>query len=240
VQLAGRPVESDPSAGEWVARAVAGRQPGTVGSLVPPVFEAYARVLHPAYRYADDDDVEVGWAEVAAFNGTTAHALMQWPSITGSWDYVRDDDQPEVWNGAPDEGHLPAALAARMAAVLAGHTTTPDDCWFGIWHGFEFLSGGSPTLSVPGREYWLLRGPVELAAANLAAEPSEQSANLWWPADRAWCVATDIDLMSTYVGGSQAAIAALLAVPGVDAWPASPQHPVGFDADRINPSPQRL
>jgi hypothetical protein len=234
-------VETDRSAGEWIARAVSGRPHGTVGSLVPPVFAAYARVLHPAYRYEDDDDAEVSWTEVAAFNGTAAHALVQWPSLTGSWDYVRDDDQPEVWNGAPDEGHLPAALAARLAAVLTHHTTTPADCWFGIWQGFEFLSGvagQAPTL-MGHREYWLLRGPVELAAANLAAEPSEQSANLWWPADRAWCVATDIDLMSTYVGGSEAAIEALLATPGVEAWPASAEDPVGFGADRVNPAPQR-
>jgi hypothetical protein len=240
VHLAGRPVESDPSAGEWIVRAVGVRPPGTVGSLVPPVFAAYARVLHPAYRYEDDDDVEVPWGEVADFNRTTAHALMQWPSITGSWDFVRDDDQPELWNRAPDEGHSPAALAARLAGVLTGQTTTPGDCRFGIWHGFGLVDGDSPPLVTPHREYWLLRGPVELAAANLAAEPAEQSANLWWPADRAWCVTTDIDLMSTYVGASEAGVAALLETPGVEAWPASPDDPVGFDADRVNPSPERF
>ena len=28
------------------------------------------------------------------------------------------------------------------------------------------------------------------------------SPSIWWPEDRAWCVATDIDLFDTYVGGS--------------------------------------
>ena len=28
--------------------------------------------------------------------------------------------------------------------------------------------------------------------------------NLWWPADRAWRVASDIDLPSTYLGGTRA------------------------------------
>ena len=65
----------------------------------------------------------------------------------------------------------------------------------------------------------LSRGPVERAAANFAEEPPEQSANLWWPDDRAWFVATDVDLMTTYVGGSAACIADLLAADGLEAPP---------------------
>jgi hypothetical protein len=37
-----------------------------------------------------------------------------------------------------------------------------------------------------------------------------ESPNLWWPDDRAWCVATEIDLDSTYVGGSATMIRELL------------------------------
>src|SRR5690349_23203664 len=44
-------------------------------------------------------------------------------------------------------------------------------------------------------------------------------ANLWWPDDRAWCVVTDIDLTSTYVGGSAGCIGELLAHTGLEAWP---------------------
>jgi hypothetical protein len=36
------------------------------------------------------------------------------------------------------------------------------------------------------------------------------SPNLWWPGDRAWCVATDIDLDSTYVAGGAALVLDLL------------------------------
>ena len=35
--------------------------------------------------------------------------------------------------------------------------------------------------------------------------------NLWWPEDRAWCCATDIDHVSSYVGGSRAFIGEILA-----------------------------
>lgn len=30
--------------------------------------------------------------------------------------------------------------------------------------------------------------------------------SLWWPDDRTWCVATEIDFRWTYVGGSQVCI----------------------------------
>ncbi len=82
----------------------------TIGSLVPPVFEAYARVFHPARRQGEAGaDVEVPWAEVAAFNGRHAHAGMQWTAIIGSWKHLHEDTQPGVWDVEPDEGSLPAA-----------------------------------------------------------------------------------------------------------------------------------
>jgi hypothetical protein len=236
VQFTGRQPETDLSPAAWVAAGTAGARGATVGALVPRGFAAHARVLHPAYRYAGDDDVEVSWREVAGANGTTIHPLVQWPGVTGGWEYVTEESQPPVWDRAPDEGHLPTEVAARLAAVLRRHTTVPDDCWFGVW-----ASGTSdaPALALPDREHWLVRGPVELAAANMAAEPAEQSASLWWPADRAWYVATDIDLLSTYVGGSAACIAELLATPGIEAAPAAPDDGVDFGSDTVNPVPTR-
>src|SRR5687768_18457309 len=115
VQLGGLPVETDVSTGVWIVSGRRRGTPGTVSSLVPALFEAYARVLHPAVRYAGDDDVEVPWAEVAAHNGTVAHPLVQWAPLTGSWDYRSADSQPPVWDDAPSEGHLPVAVAARLA-----------------------------------------------------------------------------------------------------------------------------
>jgi hypothetical protein len=235
VLVAGRPVETDPSGTEWIPET---------GWLVPPGFAAHARVLHPAIRYDGDDDVEVSWAEVADANASLAHPLMQWPAITGGWEFVHEDDQSPLWDDAPAEGHLPVLVAERLVRLLRRHTSTPDDCWFGVWSGFGWHDAGAgtaPTRSplLLGREYRLVRGPVELAAANLAPEPSEQSANIWWPADRAWCVVTDIDLMSTYVGGSTACIEDLLAAPDLEVAPSAAHDPVDAGADALNPVPPR-
>jgi hypothetical protein len=235
VLIAGRPVEDDASAAAWIS---------TSGWLVPTVFAAYARVLHPAIRYDGDDDVEVSWAEVADANGTVAHPLMQWPAITGGWEFVHEDDQSPLWDDSPAEGHLPVAVASRLVAVLRGHTSTPDDCWLGVWAGFGWHAEGTG-LSTPaetellGRDYWLLRGPVDLVTTNTAPEPAEQSVNIWWPADRAWCVVTDIDLMSTYVGGSTACIEDLIAAPDLEVVRSAASDPVDMGADVINAAPSR-
>ena len=240
MELGGLPVEDDVSIGVWISSARRRGEPGTVASILPAVFESYARVLHPAVRYAGDDDVEVSWAEVAAHNGTVAHPLMQWPAITGSWDYVSAASQSPVWDDAPSVGHLPVAVARRLATVLGRHTATPKDCVFGRWHGFGY---DLPSPDVPprlllrgGHDVVLVRGTVVDACRNLAPEPNEQSANLWWPADHAWCVVTDIDLTSTYVGGSAACIDELLATPGLDVARARPEDRVAIDP--VNPLPK--
>jgi hypothetical protein len=80
----------DVSAADWVVAAVRDFD-HTVGSLVPPMFEAYARVFHPATRSVGlgaqaGQDVEVSWAQVAAANDRRAHAGMEWVAITGSWE----------------------------------------------------------------------------------------------------------------------------------------------------------
>jgi hypothetical protein len=226
VQLGGLPVEPDVSVGVWISSARRRGERGTVSALVPAVFEAYARVLHPAVRYAGDDDVEVPWSEVAAHNGTVAHRLMQWVALTRG----PVDSQPPVWDDGPSEGHLPVAVAGRLIEVLARSTATPADCLFGRWDGFGY---DLPSPEVPPRlllrgerDVVLVRGPIAAAARNLAPEPHEQSANLWWPADRSWCVVTDIDLMSSYVGGSAACVAELLRTPGLEAYPAAAEDPV--------------
>jgi hypothetical protein len=241
VELGGLPVEADVSQGVWISSGRRRGEPGTVGALIPAVFEAYARVLHPAVRYDGADDVDVSWAAVAAHNGTTAHPLMQWASITGSWDFVSADSQSPVWDAAPSEGHLAVPVAGRLAAVLARYTGTPEECFFGRWDGFgyDLTSPEVPPrlLLRGGHDVVLVRGTVADAVRNLAPEPHEQSANLWWPADQVWCVVTDIDLMSSYVGGSAACIAELLATPGLEVVPAAPGDRVAIDP--VNPMPPR-
>lgn len=65
--------------------------------------------------------------------------------------------------------------------------------------------------------------------------PLDQSANLWWPEDCAWCVHTEIDLNTTYIGGSQKMIDALVAQPGLETYQLEPTDEVV--SDTVNPTP---
>jgi hypothetical protein len=89
------------------------------------------------------------------------------------------------------------------------------------------------------RDYILLHGPIEVAS-RLEFNGSYQSPNLWWPDDRSWCVATEVDGFSTYVGGSRLCIDAVLADARLEALPSDPQHRFDGDSDRVNPRPPGL
>lgn len=96
------------------------------------------------------------------------------------------------------EGHLDRAHLERLVAILARHTSTPGDCFFGLWVGFGDLHGSpavgllrrgreqppavppafpaevlaGPKVEIPNRSYFLFRGALDHAghwgAADLA------------------------------------------------------------------------
>lgn len=237
MHLARPPVAVDPESTAWIQSSL--RRDDTVASLVPPVFEAYARVFHPAVRYVGDDDVDVRWAEVAVANGTLAHPAMEWGSVTGSMDFFEEADQPPTWNDAPARGHLPRHVVSRLVPVLRTHTATPDDCFVGVDASVVVAPDEAPRVTLDGTsgEVHVVRGGIDLAAANVVAEPFDQSPSVWWPADRSWYVATNLDLVTTYVGGSAACIAALLAEKTIEAAEVPLRQRITWDADTVNPLP---
>jgi len=74
--------------------------------------------------------------------------------------------------------------------------------------------------------------PVSFAFASLDGT-WRQCPNIWWPADRAWCVASGIDLQWTYVGGPRGLIDAVLADDRIEALPAAPDDPVSRVEDWV-------
>src|SRR6476619_3990082 len=87
--------------------------------------------------------------------------------------------------------------------------------------GRSVLDG--PRLRLHCRDYLLFTGSLSAAASmGWHAAPEwvvPQSPNLFWPHDRSWCVATEIDLDSTLVAGTDELVRAVLAAPGLEAWP---------------------
>ncbi|MCY3884329.1 MAG: hypothetical protein OXG24_05365, partial [Gammaproteobacteria bacterium] len=64
--------------------------------------------------------------------------------------------------------------------------------------------------------------------------PSNYTAGLVWANDRSWWMTTDIDLHSSYIGGTTNLIEDILSAPELEAWPSSPDDNITFDADSLN------
>jgi hypothetical protein len=213
-----------------------------VESFVPSGFEAYVRVVHPA-RERGGIEPGLRWADLGAGKGVPLSADAAFAEVTG----IQPEDQDALDVFAPLEGTLPVRPCRALTSTLARFTRSPAVCWFCLWDGNgafwsrshtgpyewddssagaraywtdaqaqdDFLHG-LPKVETYARSYFLLRGPLDVACrfeiAGLYTSP-----NLCWPADRAWILITEVDDYSTYVGGSRAAIDAVLASEHLEA-----------------------
>lgn len=238
----GLSLAADVGPARWVTDQVHGFAEN-VGSLIPSGFASYARLLHPPFRQgpATSDLTRVTWSEVAQANERLIHPEVQFASLVGH-SRLSGHEQLGLWDTEPDEGTLCADLAVQLAAVLGHYTATPERCWFAVWDGWgnlRFSHIDAQRFQLPGREYFLLSGPLGAVGQSLGTTLSEhRSANLWWPSDQAWCVASEVDLNSTYVGGSEACVAKLLTTPGLEVVPAKVTESITAKSDRVNPTPR--
>lgn len=206
-----RPLSQSSSA-DWVA-AGTNHWNLTIQGFVPAEYDAYARVLHEI----EQGDEPVTWATIAAANGHRFDPLAQWTRIAV-------DPEGGEWHDQPRVGTLTPSLTRSLSGVLAAFTTTPATCFFGLWEGF----GGSelpPNVQLfesNRRVMGLFEGPIQDAMHSFSTPPWSQLANLWWPADHAWFVVTEIDYDSTIVAGSRECINALLRTSGIEAVEVNP------------------
>jgi hypothetical protein len=258
---------ADVSVADWIAGRLRGPF-GTVGSVVPHGFAAYARVLHPVERY--DGRASLTWEEVCRLTGRIPHSLMQWAAITTPTAGAEVASSPSGrWDdGVVRVGDLAPSALSALLDVLAP-VTGGQDCFHALWEGWGWVDGSGvavsvlsdegriepgpapepgvsaevpvlPRLCLPHREYLLFRGrpraALDMGWQGSAHGFAPQSPSLFWPADRSWCVGTEIDFDSTLVGGSEDLVNAVLAAPGLDAWPVGPADDLSAVGDRPNSS----
>jgi hypothetical protein len=213
----------DAAPADWIVGGLRGFVVSVV-SVVPVGFSTYLRVFHPAHRRSDGSMRPVRWAEVAAANGSSAHVGMQFDTLVGSDDLYNPPPQRGVFDEAPEVGSLPRDLIDLPLPVLARHTAMPQACWFAAWEGWGDIRrdiAAAPKFHVPARSYHLLAGPIEAAGESMTVH-REQSANLWWPDDHSWCVASEIDFNSTYIGCDASCADDIEQLPAAEAFRVDP------------------
>jgi hypothetical protein len=250
-----RPVmSSNVEAADWIRARLSSPERHQVTSIVPGDFERYARVLHPA-QLPDDRHELVRWSDVSLWSGVAMHGRVQWHEI--ALPRVAPPVRPP-WRGqGPREGSPFVDDMNVLVELLADTTSTPESCYFCVWNGYlggaavMYTSSGAPSqplppppqpsrlVQLPWRDYALFEGPLSCASSFAGVSHWHgATANLWWPADHSWCVASEIDLPWTYVGGSVELIGRVLADERLEALPASPDDPsclnvIGWLADLI-------
>ena len=199
---------NDVGAADWIVERLLPFGSEAVGGFLPNTFGAYARVLHP--WHAGDGLGKTRWSDLALKAGVVLGPATQREELEAC--AARHDVQP------PSLGTLDADELAALVDVLAAFTATSESCRFGLWDGYGWIVPAGPRVEIPGRSLRLYAGSIEHAGA-LLAFPTLQSPNLWWPDDRAWCVASEIDFCSTYVGGSPVLIERVLEDERLEAIP---------------------
>ncbi|GAA1394565.1 hypothetical protein [Luteococcus peritonei] len=158
------------------------------------------------------------WRRTVAFGpaGIEAHARLR---------LLPDPCHPgqREWQAVLDEDHSDDASQLRRALdVLAGWTTTPHDVLVALWDGTPFHEElrarlGTPAVQGPARSYHLLRARLDEVCAPDDELTTEGILPAFvWPADRAWCLALDVDLHWAGIGAPAGAVEQLLATRGLD------------------------
>lgn len=226
--------------GLWSSGRTAGFEGFRLGCLVPEGFAAYARVLHPASLRTEQGHEPVRWSTVASWTGRTVHPNMQFELIAELSERQPYQFEPPLWGVRPKRGTFPSVECRATAEALREFTSTPGVCYFCVWEGFGMIDlelyKKAYRLEVPSRSYLVFRGPLEAIGSFIEPEwfGHAQSPNIWWPEDRAWCVATEIDMMDTYIGGSEECIQRILAHPDLESFPVTIDARIDFFSDTLN------
>jgi hypothetical protein len=218
---------------DWIAeRLLPMRDHVPVGAIVPTGFDAYARVLHPAGG-GGSSDTPIRWSEVAAWSGRVIHPEVQWEAVSRASSPASKD----FWKYDPALGQCPLPVRRVLVERLRAFTRSTW-CWAAVWEGWGCLPPYPeiPKLRLPGRSYFLLSCPWQLIESSIFRGAAEDGAapSLWWPPDRSWFVATEIDFRWTYVAGSHACISALLADDRLETLGAHVRHRADYLSDTIN------
>jgi hypothetical protein len=171
---------------------------------------------------------ELPWQRLVSFgpSGFPAYARLRFmpdPTYVGQ----KESDVGETVGETLQE----AQQLQQVLEMLKSSDCTPDKLFFCFWEGSWGHNFSGPTVDVPNRSYFLLRGDAaELGEWRIAnnSEPAllghVPMPAFVWPADHTWCVANDVDPHWAGIGASTKAIHQLMGDPRLDLVLADPQQ----------------
>lgn len=213
---------TDPSAADWLTERA---QPWPkLAGFGPPVFAAYARlrfIPDPTAPGQQEGDVPDGECDVPSrldqlrlvTKVLRGHTATPEDSYHCLWEGVANDIRGDGRNfrvnrQTGEMRELPRAQPAFAPEVLAGPMVRLENC-----------------------DYFLFRGSLSEVGQWGAADsrpglPRDDLAPAFvWPADRAWCLASDSDPHWAGIGASTEVIDELIAWSGLDIVAADPTQP---------------
>jgi hypothetical protein len=180
---------------EWLAEAP-GASLGTVGGLVPGRYESIIRL------HAPDPEPDDWWERYRDLYATvTSVGAMHTSTPDLAWFATWEghgfgpSSEEMGWRGPPadeDERRRRAELRERdrNAALQRNARIRP-------------ALAEVPQFALPDRTYYLFQGPLAaLTGLRYPDDDGWKNPDLFWPDDRSWFAATDVDFWSLYVGGS--------------------------------------
>ena len=223
---------------------------GPDGARVPwtAVAAAMGTVVHPLVQFASlagrvqyDERAAIGWPGENPTQGTLdVDQLSALCRVLSERTATGDECWLTVWEGW---GNLPSEWRRSAPRIRQPHRAyyvfrrpLHDVVGFSVaLHDLRDDSSASSGLLTrssdpPGSE-------VSTAHTGLASPTPIQSPSQWWPADRSWCAATEVDFDSTLVGGSDALIADIISDPGLEAFQVGPTDDLTCRGDTMNPLP---
>lgn len=238
--------------GSWIRSAIPNGIGPRVNEQVPPLFDTYVRILHPALSHLDE---EITWTRMARELGRAAHRRMTWEGLASDRGSIAGASARVA--APPATGEMWPPLLRIVAHLLAEYTATPGLCYFGLdtTHGDARGPDSQASLFWLGRQsFTILTGRVRDAPAlglwetggmqwaidtarNSASESPRfrlQAPNLMWPDDQSWFLATGYESNSTLLGGAHELLDACMRTPHLDAWRLEPTDAIRADVDPLN------
>jgi hypothetical protein len=199
-----------------------------VSELLPSGYHSYLRLFHPFVPWTSKkaDPIPEGqsltWESVADEAGVSFHGELGWQSLEPVIPILPDGGR----RYATYEGQIERSTANKLMAVLAA--SGPAQRVYFVY------SHPGCLIATPNHEPLAFLGESTDFEAVIDAAAPAYGPTYIWPEDRRWVVATDYDLLSTYIACDARACEALMAESGLETLPVSLNTRIDKGSDQLN------